>query len=146
MFKTDGGGYALRLNDAKISVGLTSWNTKLSQIAKTPVERRIIIVTYSLPRYQTFIPKILEKRSANVLIICHMKFMERALELQKRFPLLRFRFLDNVHAKVVLIEPDTVWLSSANFGSSKWIECTIGIHSEKAYDVTLKEIIKSCSI
>ena len=131
-FKTDGGGRALELNDVKISTTKSSstWNTRLSQIAK--IKGSIIIATYSLPDTE-YIEKIFRKRSEKVILIFHEKFIEKARKLKESFPAIKLYPMPDIHAKIVLIEPDTVWLSSANFGQSGWFEQTIGMHSREAY-------------
>lgn len=138
-FKTDAGGLALRLNDAKLMTTETcsTWNTRLSQIGKSGSQ--VIICTYSLPDVD-YICRILDKRSRNVTLIVNDKFRSRAEELKRRYPALKIHTRPDVHAKIVLIEPETVWLSSANFGKSGWFENTIGIHSKAAYDFYLDQI------
>jgi len=49
------------------------------------------------------------------------------------FPNIRVAVRNDTHAKVLLIEPCTVYISSANFGDSGWVESTIGLHSTDAY-------------
>ena len=41
---------------------------------------------------------------------------------------------------MVLIHPNTIWLSSANFGKSGWFENTIGIKNKEVYDFYKKQI------
>lgn len=140
-FKTDAGGVAVRLNDAKlyVSASASTWNTRLSQIGN--ISGKVIICTYSLPDID-YIQKILDKRSENVTIIAHEKFRKKAMQLKAIYPSLKIYLKSDVHAKIVLVEPQTVWLSSANFGSSGWFEQTIGIHSRTAYDFYLNALSK----
>lgn len=140
-FKTDGGGKALELNDVKISTTRSSstWNTRLSQISKT--KGNIIIATYSLPDIE-YIEQIFRKRSEKVSLVFHEKFIERAQKLKELFPAIRLYPMQDVHAKMVLIEPETVWLSSANFGQSGWFEQTIGMHSREAYQYYYDSLCK----
>lgn len=139
MFKSDGGGLALCVKDAKLSTSHTasSWNTRLSQIGRFP--GRIVICTYSLPKLD-YLQRIFDKRSDGITLIAHEKFHERASQLKKMYPELQIVLKPDVHAKFVLIEPETVWLSSANFGSSGWFEQTIGLHSKEAYEYMLKQV------
>ena len=133
-FKTDNGGLALKINDAKISLcSASTWNTRLSQIGNIKLERKIIICTYSLPNIE-YMRKIFDKRSENMYLIAHEKFKTKADIIHSLYPNIKICLRPNVHAKYVLIEPETVWLSSANFGSSGWLENTIGIHSKEAYE------------
>ena len=50
------------------------------------------------------------------------------------FPLIRIAVNDFVHSKVLLIEPRTLYISSANFGQSKMHESAVGLHSKEAHD------------
>lgn len=141
-FKTDNGGWALRIDDAKITTSdkASTWNTRLSQIGTEKLkDKKVVICTYSLPDLE-YCKKIFEKRSTNVLLIVNEKFKSQADELQKEYPNLDIRLKKDVHAKMVLIEPQTVWLSSADFGRSDYFEQTIGIHSEEVYEIYLKQI------
>ena len=137
-FKTDNGGVALSLKDVKISTSHSgsTWNTRLSQIANSKGE--LIICTYSLPNPE-YITRILDKRS-NVILICHEKFRDRVMALKNKYPDLTVHLKKDVHAKMVLLAPHTVWLSSANFGASGWFEQTIGIHDARAYQFYREQI------
>jgi hypothetical protein len=139
MFRTDGGGLALRIDDAKLSTthSASTWSSRLSQIGKS--NGKVIICTYSLPNMD-YLRKIFDKRTSKITLIAHEKFSERAGQLKKLYPDLQVVLKQDVHAKFVLIEPDIVWLSSANFGSSGWFEQTIGLHSKEAYDYMLKQV------
>lgn len=138
-FKTDAGGIALKINDAKLTTSKTAstWNTRLSQIAYAPGE--IIICTYSLPDMD-YLKSIFDKRSSGITIIAHEKFRSKSEKLKAMYPALNIVLRPDVHAKFVLIEPKTVWLSSANFGKSSWFEQTIGLHSKEAYDFMLEQV------
>ena len=137
VFKTDNGGKALALKDVKLCTSASTWNTRLSQIGRFP--GRVIICTFSLPDLE-YIQKILDKRSKGVTIIAHERFSDRARILKNKYPDLQIICRSDVHAKIVLIEPCTVWLSSANFGKSGWFEHTIGIHSKEAFNFYLRAI------
>ena len=131
-FKTDNGGEAIRINDAKLFFGDNStWAVRLSQLAK--VKSNVYISTFSLPDLP-YAQKILEKRPRDIFIIAHSMFYAKALAMKDAFPDIRIALRDNIHAKMVLTEPETVWLSSANFGRSGWIEHGIGMHSPEAFD------------
>ena len=141
MFKTDNGGVALKLQDVKLCTTETAstWNTRLSQIGR--ISGEIIICTYSLPSV-SYIEQILDKRSKNVKLIVNTKFSNKVRELKRKYPALKVFCRPNVHAKIVLIEPRTVWLSSSNFGDSGWFEHTIGIHDNVAYKFYREQIMK----
>lgn len=63
-----------------------------------------------------------------------MKFRERAQEIKDLFPLIRIGVRYDVHSKVLLIEPNTLYITSANFGLSRWHETSIGVRSKDAHD------------
>lgn len=131
-FKTDNSGCALRIEDAKINFGYSfSWLDWLSELEH--ISGNVYIMTYSLPDMH-YIQYILAKRPHDIFIIAHSKFLERAVKIKETYPDIHIALCDYTHAKVVLTEPNTVWLSSANFGRSNWLENTIGIHSQKAFE------------
>lgn len=141
-FKTDNGGKAVKIEDAKIvtSENASTWNTRLSQIGTANLKNnRVIICTYSLPDLE-YSKQVFDKRSKNVMLIVNEKFRDRAKALENIYPDLEIHLKHDVHAKMVLVEPQTVWLSSANFGKSDWFEHTIGIHSEEVYKFYLEQI------
>lgn len=141
-FSSDNGGIAISINDAKLikANAASTWNTRLSQIGTPNLrDKKVIICTYSLPNL-AYSKRIFDKRSSNVTLIVNEAFKDKAEELQNCYPDLVVRVKKDVHAKMVLIEPKTVWLSSANFGESDWFEQTIGLHSEEAYQFYLNQI------
>lgn len=143
-FKTDNGGLAVSIMDAKVLTSETAstWNTRLSQIGTQNLkDKKVIICTYSLPDLE-YCKQIFDKRSDNVILIVNEKFSDKAKELENLYPELEIHIKDDIHAKMVLVEPKTVWLSSANFGKSDWFEQTIGIHSEEVYNFYLEQINK----
>lgn len=146
-FKTDSGGMAFKCDkielvtpdgeltfkcsDAKLSAGASTWATRISQLGKQTGFVRII--TYSLPDMK-YVQTQISRRPYDIHIIAHQQFLDRAKRLQSIFPRIEIRTHEEVHSKVLLIEPHTLWLSSANFGRSGWHESTIGIHSKEAHD------------
>lgn len=136
--KTDGGGLAVSANIKVSSTSSAStWNTRLSQIKR--VKGEIFICTYSLPDLK-YIKQILDKRSTGITILANSKFLEKAIELKFAYPDLKIKLANNTHAKIVLISPETVWLSSANFCHSGWFENTVGIKNKDVYEFYEKEI------
>ena len=139
-FNTDNGGLAVKVTE-KIKVSssesASTWNTRLSQIAYQSGE--IFICTYSLPDLN-YITRILDKRSTGITVLANSKFVDKAKELKKLYPNLNIKLAPDTHAKIVLVPPNTVWLSSANFGQSRWFENTIGIKNEKVYEFYINEI------
>jgi len=130
-FKTDGGGIAFKCNDIKLLCKASTWGTKLSQLHRQKGAVRII--TYSLPRVE-YIKEQFNRRPSNIYIICHEKFVDVANQVKALYPEICFAINAEVHSKVLLIEPHTVYVSSANFGSSRWHETAIGLHSKEAHD------------
>ena len=129
-FKTDAGGFAFRCNDIKISTPVSTWATRISQLAKMNGLARII--TYSLPNIE-YVRTQLGRRD-NILLIANSKFESQARALNVEFPDIHVRVAPNAHSKVLLVEPQTLWISSANFGDSEWHDTTIGLHSAQAHD------------
>jgi len=132
-FKTDCGGIALTI-DAKLSNKATTWNTRLSQIGRH--DHEVILVTFSLCDFD-YISKIVSKRERGkgITIICNSKYEINAYHIKKAFPDLKIYVNPYAHAKLALIGPETVWLSSENLGKKKnTFDASIGIHSKEAYD------------
>lgn len=130
-FSTDSGGIAFKCNDVKLQGQASLWATKLSQLGRQNGTVRII--TYSLPDLG-YIKEQFQRRPKNVFIICHERFIERAGEIKRFFPSIRVAVNPAVHSKILLIEPHTVYVSSANFGLSRWHETSVGFHSKEAHD------------
>lgn len=133
-FKTDGGGLAKEC-EIKVSMALqtaSTWNTRLSQIGRTRSE--VIICTYSLPD-KNYVDQIIGKRpdGFGIVLLVNSNFIKSVSRLKKKFPELRVFIASNTHAKIVLCGKDTVWLSSANFGHSGWLENTIRIKDREVY-------------
>ena len=119
-YRTDGGGLAFKCGDIKLQGGGSSWATKLSQLGRQKGCLRII--TYSLPNID-FIKRVFGKRPENIFIIANPEassVQRRAEAIKEEFPNIRIALNRKIHSKVVLIEPRTVMVSSANFGKSGW--------------------------
>lgn len=129
-YKTDGGGKVFQCNDIKIMAGASTWSTRLSQIRKMKGE--ILISTYSLPNMD-YIQSIFDKRPYGIKILANSKFKMKAQQIKKIYPKIEIRLLSDMHKKTLLIEPDTVYIGSANFGSSGWREDCIGHHSKDMF-------------
>lgn len=132
MFKTDMHGIAFKCDDAKLTVGSSTWGMRLSQLARQ--DGIVRIITYSLPDMR-YVREQLGRRPTDMYLVANSKFIERAWEIKREFPNIRVAHKDNVHSKVCLIEPHTIIISSANFGNShKWHETTVSFHSKDAHD------------
>ena len=138
-FKTDHGGMALRA-EIKVAKGASSWRTRLSQLARSNGE--IMLCTYSLPRDPSYLSGLLDKRAEGVTILANAKFRQQAYTLKARYPALRMLLATNTHAKMALVAPRTVWLSSENLVKSTNLENTVGIHSEAVYTFYRDELVR----
>ena len=140
MFSTDNGGIALKINDAKLSAirSGSTWNTRLSQIEK--IKGKIVICTDELCDFK-YLRKIFDKRSENIHIVVPDKCEAIARELYASYPKLNFYLASKINCTFVLIEPETVWLSSASFGLTNGTHnFTIGIHNKEAYDYMYRQL------
>jgi hypothetical protein len=136
-FSDDNGGFAFSCDDAKMSICASTWNTRLSQIAR--VAGPISIMTGALPDPE-YISQIVGKRPRDMFIIANTNAQAEARSLKLRFPSLRIALHRNNNAKVVLVSPDTVWVSSSDFGKTTQIEAAVGLHSSVVYQKTLKSL------
>lgn len=134
-FKSDFGGLAFKCSDIKIFTQASSWATKLSQLHRQPGTVRII--TYSLPDLK-YIKKVLSKRPENIFIIANSKFINKANEIKNEFLNINIALHPEVHSKILTIEPNIIYFSSANFGDSTWHESSLGFHSKEAHDWYVK--------
>jgi phosphatidylserine/phosphatidylglycerophosphate/cardiolipin synthase-like enzyme len=121
--------------------GTHSWASKLKAFHR--FKKDLAIVTYSLPSLK-ILRDLLGSEDGpgflgSVRIIAHSKFSDTASTLVEGNPKLQIRLLPNVHAKMVLVGPDTVYIGSANFGHSGWLESNVGIRSEEVFARCLEE-------
>lgn len=138
-FKTDHSGLAFKCSDIKLATRAGTWGTRLSQLKNQNGTARII--TYSLPRIE-YVKEQLERRPGNIYLIAHEKFQAQAQAIKSSFPRIEVAVHRGVHSKVLLIEPVTIWISSANFGDNGWHETTIGLHSKDAHDWYVENMFK----
>jgi hypothetical protein len=113
-FKTDAGGFTFKRSDIKLSTSVSTWATRMSQLARMSELARII--TYSLPNID-YVRKQLRRRD-NILLIANSNFERQARELKLEFPGVRVRVASDAHSRVLLVEPQTLWISNANFGDT----------------------------
>lgn len=133
-FSDDNGGFAFACDDAKMSICASTWNTRLSQIGR--VTGPIFVMTGLLPD-TAYISQIIGKRPSDIFIIANSAAQASAQSLKRSFPNIRIVLHPKNNAKVVLVAPDTVWVSSSDFGKSDQIESAVGLHSEALYKRTL---------
>ena len=138
-FISDGGGFAFACDDAKFSVCSSTWNTRLSQLGR--LKGSLCIMTHCLPNVE-YITKIFSKRPDNIFIIANEDARENALLVKSQFPGVRIALHPKMNAKVVLMAPETVWVSSSDFGETKMVESAIGLHSDTVHDNALENFFK----
>lgn len=136
-FKTDGGGLAFSADDAKLACKAATWATHLTQLGK--MKGQMWVMTRNLPDVD-YISEIIGKRPWDISILAHTDAFENALLLRARFPRVQFALHPRNNAKMVLVAPKTVWLSSADFGKSTDVESGLGLHSTEAFDTAFSEI------
>lgn len=112
MLKTDTSGVMLNA-EVKMSNAFTSWNTRLRKIAQEP--SRITICTYSLTDLR-YVGRILSRCNGGITVICNSAYEGKARKLKSLYPYVDFYVSPHAHAKIALIEPETVWVSTENFG------------------------------
>jgi len=137
VFSDDSRGFAFSCEDAKMFISASTWNTRLSQIAR--VVGPILIMTGSLPDPE-YISRTLGKRPRDIFIIANAAAQREARMLKLRFPEVRIALHPNNNARVVLVAPDTVWVSSADFGKTTRIESAIGLHSGIVFKKTRESL------
>lgn len=130
-FKNDAGGFPFACDDAKFSICASTWNTRLSQLGK--IQGALCIMTHHLPNPE-YIAKILSKRPHNIFILANQDARENAVLIKNQFPNVRIALHPKMNAKVVLVAPETVWVSSSDFGETKMIESAVGLHSKDVYN------------
>lgn len=139
-FSDDRGGFSFECADAKMSLGSSTWNTRLSQIGR--MSGHMYVMTRRLPGID-YLSKIINKRPREISIIANCEAREAAEILKDRFPDIRVALHAKNNAKVVLIAPGTVWVSGADFGEgegSGWVDAAIGMHSEDLFKRTHEDL------
>ena len=120
-----------------MSICTGTWNTRLSQIAR--VTGPILIMTGSLPDPE-YISRTLGKRPRDIFIIANAAAQREARMLKLHFPEVRIALHPNTNAKVVLVAPDTAWVSSADFGKTTQIESAVGLYSSIVFKKTRESL------
>ncbi len=136
-FSDDNGGFVFSCEDAKFSICASTWNTRLSQISK--IAGTIRVMTNRLPN-QDYISRIISKRPHNIFIIASCGAREEAQIIKDSFPNVRIALHPEMNAKVVFVEPETVWVSSSDFGETKLIESAVGFHSVEVHDRAIEKL------
>jgi hypothetical protein len=135
-WKEDAAGIVVQPKQVKLFRGST-WGAKLSQLPKE--QGTVRILTYSLPRLD-YVVKQIARRPRDIFMACHLKFLNEAAVLQRKFPDIQVRLHSSLHCKLVLIEPETAYLGSSNFGNSGWHEVEAGIRDKRAHDFCVEKV------
>lgn len=126
------------LADIKLSSLKSSWESRLREISLS--EGEIIICTYSFSDLSK-IAHIIGKRQKDVTLIANTKFFNSAYVLKKKCPLVKLYLSPHSHAKMVLLKPKTVWVSTENFGRAQnSFDATVEVNSEEAYRHFYKQV------
>lgn len=136
-FNDDNGGFMFACDDAKMSICASTWNSRLSQIGRATGP--IFVMTGLLPD-PDYISQIIGKRPRDFFIIANSDAEADARYLKRRYPNIRIVLHSKTNAKVVLVAPGTVWVSSSDFGKSDQIESAVGMHSDVLYRKTLDKL------
>lgn len=137
-FTDDSGGFRFSCDDAKLSIGASTWSTRLSQLARMGP---MYVMTRMLPNLD-YVGRILGKRPREIYIIASTEAEADACRLKAQFPEIRIVLHDNVNAKIVLVAPNIIWLGSSDFGESKEIESGIGLHSDLAFSKAVTSLFE----
>lgn len=136
-FSDDNGGFKFTCDDGKLSIGASTWNTRLSQFARA--QGPLLVMTRLLPNLD-YISQIVGKRPHDIYILGSTEAEQDARTLKGKFPNIRIALHQNINARAVLLGPETVWIGSADFGESKMIESGIGLHSQAVYTKVVSEL------
>ena len=129
--KTDTAGVVVDGKMKLSNFGVT-WNTRLHRLLKQ--EGNITICTHSIAN-MAFLTRLLRVRSENVTIIVNSKYAYTAQKYKNWYPKIDMYISPYAHAKLVLAEPDIVYLSSENLGNNPGsFDATIGLESAEAYE------------
>ena len=133
----DDGGIKIKTKEAKIYYGKSTWSTRIGYFLRN--DKAVFISTYSLPDLD-YVKELFSKHGCkHITILAHKKFHERAKEIKREFPEVEIYLEDDNHEKVVLCEPETIIIGSANFGHSGWRETMVGLKSKAAYETMLSQ-------
>lgn len=136
----DDGGFILKPKETKIHYEKSTWSTRLWWFLKN--NKAVYISTYSLPDKEYLKELFANHGCEKVTIIANSKFRERAEEIKKAFSNIKIYLEKDNHEKVVLCEPSTIHITSANFGNSGWREMGVSLKSEEAFAFLLEKYKK----
>ncbi len=136
-FTDDGAGFSFHCEDAKMLIGGSgTCATLFSYIGRPNHSNDEIHIITGLLSDIDYLKQIIGKRPSNIFIIAIVRALTEAHELKITFPEIRIALHKMNNAKIVLIAPDKVWVSSADFGKTPKKQCdsTIGLHSQDIHD------------
>ena len=101
---------------------------------------RMFVCTYSFSD-MFFIRRILSKVNCDITLIANTKYYNTASKIKTEFPLVKMFLSPNAHAKILLAEPDIVWVSTDNFGHiPDSYDAAVGICNKDVYNHFYKQI------
>lgn len=130
-FSDDSCGFRFACADAKMSIGASTWASRLSQLGKASEE--IPILTHSLSDID-YITNILDKRPIDIWILAHVSAEREARVMKAKLPRLGIALRREIGAKAVLVAPETVWISSSDFGKAGKLESAVVLEVPRGLD------------
>lgn len=113
---------------------------RLKHLANLPKDTTIVATTYSMYFFESnpLINDNLNRK--NFFIIYNTICNDKINKLRQKLPKATFLPLKDFHAKLILIEPDEVWIGSSNLSNSNWMDADVGIKNAKAYHFFLYKL------
>lgn len=139
-WNNDSHGLLFKSSELKLYRPSHTYGMKLSQLWRQ--EGVLRIMTYSLPNVD-YVEMQLGRRPYNIKLLAHCKFRNKAVAIRAAFPDIEIRITEGMHSKIIGIEPRTLYIGSANFGSSGWHETMIGVRSKEAHDYFVAHLWQS---
>lgn len=141
------GGIRVKCSNIIVASSVNNWMERLWFIRRYP-EKKVILSTYSLPKLDKQVERLigLREEGQGIFLLCNSKFVWKAEKLKNMFPKLTVFLRQDVHAKIVLVEPDIVWEGSSNFGYSGWFENSIRLKSRTAFNYEYQRILRYLDI
>lgn len=143
-WKNDIHGLLFKSNELKLYRPSHTWGMKLSQLDRQ--EGTVRIVTFRLPGMASddYYATQIARRPSDMFVLIgsgdRTEEVSKARELKARFPEVRIALHSELHVKAVAIAPKTLYVGSANFGSSNWADLTLGVRSSEAHQYFVDKI------
>ena len=139
VFSTDNGGFEFDCKAAKMSLGSSTWSTRLSQLRK--MTGRVSILTADLPDPDYAIG-VLSKRPTDVHIVTHLNAASAAKKIKQALPDIRIALHPGLGAKAIFVAPKTLWIMSGDFGRGSKLDAGVGFHSPELYEKTWSQLFE----